>query len=423
MFTISLITLIIYLFLLTYFICKSGVYSASSIFLLCLGFFQVGRLVFVVFPDLESYIREDYTLHSSLILISVVFFTAGKEIYIKNKYIKSNNVQRNNSDDRFFFDIGKIIIYIFFIPSLITAFQSLFSPSLGSYGIEEGSPSPFQKVSLYASLIGLQMLNASNLSLSREYILLICLVSIPRFVISIIGNRSIFLFFLLAELSVLVQNNKITQKIIPKISIFVIIILPIMIFLPLTLRSNLSIDLIIENFLQTLYSFSDPIDVITLAVENINNIPEIFYSFSSIIGIYFSFLPLEDYVILPNDNPIGEGIMVNRLDRALSKYLLWDKGMLFAGTGGNYLADLYLDFSFFGVAIGSLFLGIIVRVFENNLNRNKLILFLSFYFFQKLFYLPRGTYTELFDMLPIYTLIFIVFLLIRKILKKTYIIK
>lgn len=412
---IAAVTLIFYILCVSFFISKYGVHSPSSLFFLALGFFQVSRLIYCAFPSLNHFLDgEDYTLDSLLLLTSIISFTLGHELFIKQgkAVVSTTNVLCEN---QVLFDIGKYIILASFLPTMIVAVESITSFS-GSYGIDEGGPSPLQKIGLYSSTIGLQLINCSGHSISRQHIILISMVALPRLLLSFVSMRGYFLFFVLAEFSLLFITGQVNLKWAKVINTSIAGFLPLLIIIPLSTRSGLSISQLMNEIASVVYSFSDPITVINLANENINNIPKIIYSFSSVIALYFPFLGLEDYYISASENPLGEGIMVNRLDRALSKYLLWDRGMKFAGTGGNYIADLNMDGGFVGVMLGSALLGRVVKIFEDTVKNSRLVLFLAFYFLQKLIYLPRGTYTELFDMLPIYSLIFIIIVFISKFL-------
>ncbi|MCE2904242.1 MAG: O-antigen polysaccharide polymerase Wzy family protein [Anabaena sp. CoA2_C59] len=398
---IATITIILYAFFTLDSIRKYGIFSLPSGFLFSLGLFQVSRLIFIIIPFLQDYVDDDYFLQSALLLIAVTFFKLTYDFSFK--ILKSTVKDKKHiEENKELFNLGKFIILITFIPCLIISLQSILSPNVGSYGIEESGPSTYQKIPLYAALVGLQFLNSSAPSISRKSIILISLVALPRLLLSFVNMRGYFVFFMGAELSVIFSINKLSNTVLRRILIISIISIPLLIFVPLSIRQvNVSSGNL--DILSSLYLISDPIKIISLAIENINQLPNINYSLGPLVAIYLPFLAPEDFYL-----PAQEGILINRLDRALSQYLLWDRGFPYLGTGGNYIADLYIDFGVIGVATGSGFVGFMTALFMNRMKYDRLFLFNALFFINKLLYLPRGCFVELIDMLPVYSLIFIV---------------
>ncbi|MBW4642092.1 MAG: O-antigen polysaccharide polymerase Wzy family protein [Goleter apudmare HA4340-LM2] len=395
MVTIAIITIIIYSISTFDSIRKYGIFSLPSGFLLSLGFFQVSRLIFIILPGLQDYVDDDYSLQSILLSISVIFFKIVYDFSFKFFQIQSNN-KIDLEENKGLFTLGKFIILITFIPALLIALQAILSPNIGYYGVDESGPSTYQKIPLYAALVGLQFLNSAAPRISRESIFFISLVALPRLLLSFVNMRGYFVFFIATQLSIIFSIARISTAVLRKTLIIIGILIPIFIVVPLYIRGG---GLLTGNLdtLSLLYVISDPIKVISMAIENIDKIPNINYSLGPLIAIYLPFIAPEDFYL-----PANEGILINRLDRALSQYLLWDRGFPYLGTGGNYIADLYIDFGFIGVAIGSGFIGFITALFMSRIKHDRLFLFNALFFVHKLLYLPRGCFVELIDMLPIY---------------------
>jgi hypothetical protein len=388
---------------------RHGLFSLPSLFYLTLGFFQGNRLILNQLPLIQDQFgSHDYSFEAILLIISIISFKLAYEMGIK--LIPSKGSEFRLTPHKKLAGLGSIIIKITLPFCFFLVIRTLLSPVLGHYGVDQVGPTVYEKSALYGAVIGIQFINSSAFPITRKTLRLFALVFIPRLILGIFTMRSLFAFFVVAQLNIWYVIGFIRKNTIRKILLLLIFLSPGLIGGTSIIRTYAVVDFSSLNLfsqlnpLFILYFASESINITQLALDNLQYMHNIFYSLSTIISIYLPFLANSDYYL---ESETGQGILLNRLDRSLTIALLRDRGIEYAGTGGNYLADLFLDGGFWAVGLGSCFIGFITALFVVKMKESRLFLFLGLYFSQKLLYSPRGTFTEIFDMLPIYVAIFL----------------
>jgi hypothetical protein len=387
---------------------RHEVFSLPSLFYLTLGFFQGNRLILNQLPLIQDQFgSHDYSFEAILLIISIISFKLAYEMGIK--LIPSKGSEFRLTPHKKLAGLGSIIIKITLPFCFFLVIRTLLSPVLGRYGVDHVGPSIYEKSALYGAVIGIQFINSSAFPITKKTFRLFSLVFIPRLILGFFTMRSLFAFFIIAQINLWYIAGFLKRNFLRIFFLLSLFLLPIVAGLTNIIRFYKVIDLSITSIFDQINPFSlfylasEPIIITQLALDNLQNMPNIIYSLSTIISIYLPFLATPDYYL-----ESSEGILLNRLDRSLTIVLFRDRGIEYAGTGGNYIADLFLDGGFWAVAFGSCFIGFFTALFVVKMKESRLFLFLGLYFSQKLLYSPRGTFTEIFDMLPIYAAIFFV---------------
>lgn len=125
----------------------------------------------------------------------------------------------------------------------------------------------------------------------------------------------------------------------------------------------------------------------------------------------FTFGPVIDYfkngslakillgksVLSQTTNSIEMGLYSNSYAHNLSYVVMGDEYLKGHGLGSSYIMELYTDYSYLGVLIGSLFLGFVFIFLINGFYKNKLIRsILASVVFSQLFFTPRSSFLSAF---------------------------
>ncbi|GAO75683.1 putative uncharacterized protein [Meiothermus ruber H328] len=141
------------------------------------------------------------------------------------------------------------------------------------------------------------------------------------------------------------------------------------------------------------------------------------YVFASVIlkAIPFSIPLPENYRV----NVWGIEGAVATLDRVLSSYENQAREDLFYGTGSNYLHELYIDFGWLGVIIGSILVALVASYMEYKGVQSLFFRFIWLSVLTSFLFLPRSNVGYFVEKLPLYIAFYLLAWFAIKLLKES----
>lgn len=213
------------------------------------------------------------------------------------------------------------------------------------------------------------------------------------------GARTVFVMNFITLLIYLVLRNKITPKdpwLTRKGKLFLLMCLPIlvaMMFVVMLMRGDAEINNtnLFDMIINSIYQQGSIIEVLGVSYEEVEHIPHRLWSFGRIIDSYgnnFIFQILG----------IGQEYKANTADFAknghsLANYLTYtyqnQRYLAGGGMGSSFIAEAWLDFGYWGVAVFSFIYGVILSKFYT-LIKNVWMFALAFYMVNAIIYAPRA---------------------------------
>ncbi len=392
----------------------------KNVFFIC---FLCSLFVFLVSGDLaeqlsgQSYwltFSENAIIHSRIcILISILFLLLGYCIKSSTKKhivrTKKNKVIPN--DVRFIDVVEKVSKYFFLLTYIILIITTLEKVVFSqTYSYDEYYISYVSRIPRVISKIGdftpiALCFFLGTFPSKKRAMPIIGLYFVYSVLAMFIGQRGAFIYnaaFLLGYLVYRNVNDK--EKWIKKSQILLVVcMLPFLFVFLMVFQYTRSNETVVYNsFFDTLVSFFVNIGasskVIKYGYEYKSEIEEVFKFFSlGEIITYFKFSDIFSFISgydVPEAYTSRFALEGNKFGEYITYLAMPSKYVNGYGLGSSYIAELYADFGYVGVALGNILYGAILKVISQMKREQWLYNFAKLYTMLNLIRTPRGEYSK-----------------------------
>lgn len=357
-----------------------------------------------------------YSYSFSYFLIQPDEFSIKNSLFVNllrklfNKYIPKPKVKKVIKENNKFRKYLRYISLALFIFSVICRIYVLIKEyrlvaQIGyreSYLIANNDMSQFDR--LLNSFSRIELATFAIIIATKPKLKLISITSIlfviPSFISFASGARAEVILRIILVTIILIYNIE-NQKIINRILLGLFIIIPIFLLLFIFIESTRGTDTstsksIFEKIARLFYNQGVSARAIGATIKYQDQIPSKFYSFSEIIDfINFNIISRFNGVIKPQGQSIEVVLQRTELSHVISflqhpfDYL--NKGL---GVGSSYISELYLDFGYIGLILGSIFYGILFEKLGQWIkNSSTFIAAISLLVLKNLFFTPRASFS------------------------------
>ncbi|MGF0040252.1 O-antigen polysaccharide polymerase Wzy family protein [Peptoniphilaceae bacterium SGI.131] len=242
----------------------------------------------------------------------------------------------------------------------------------------------------------------------------------PALLLMITGARAEIILRIMLVASVVVSRLE-NKKLIKKMMIVLGILVPIFILIFIIVESRRGTGAVsaesnsyLTKFMRFLYGQGVSARAIGSSIQFRGELGNKIYSFSEVTDFFkFSVFGRLKGIKMPQGQSIDVVLNRSELSHVLSfvqnpfDYL--NKGL---GVGSSYIAELFLDFSYIGVIVGSVFYGFVMKGLSKSINSSNLaVSVISLMITKNLFFTPRASFSFLLRDLLTETQIFTILLL------------
>ncbi len=284
----------------------------------------------------------------------------------------------------------------------------------GQYGLTEPISS-LEQLFFYAALGFFCIALSVNLKhIPLKWILLIAaMVVLPRLLISMVYSR-IFIFLALVPLFYALYFSRLNFRLPPIKSSTAFAVLGLFVILPALTRDSSIVES--QQRFEALIMNGSSIPILE-KYERYEIQRDQSYVFASVVlkAIPFPIPIPENYQV----DVWGLKGAIATLDRVLSSYENQAREDLFFGTGSNYLHELFIDFSWPGVVLGSLLLGLVVSYMEYRSVSSLFFRFAWLSIITSFLFLPRSNVGYFLEKLPLFIILYSLFWLTVALLRES----
>lgn len=390
-----------------------GITSTPSLFLYSLALFQVIPVLYGLYT---GYYQYDLTRQINMLSVGIVAFTIGYLPFglARRRLLKKTVSSLSPKESRTVFKAALYFSLLLFPITATLAVQFFLSRRGGQYGLTEPISS-LEQLFFYAALSFFCLALSVNLKhIPLKWILLlVAIVLLPRLLISLVYSR-IFIFLALVPLLYSLYFSRLNYKLSPQKATVAFGILALFIILPALTRDS-SIVASQQRF-EALIMNGSSIPILE-KYERYDIQRDQSYVFASVVlkAIPFSIPLPENYRV----NVWSIEGAVATLDRVLSSYENQAREDVFYGTGSNYLHELYIDFGWLGVVVGSILVALVASYMEYRSVRSLFFRFIWLSVLTSFLFLPRSNVGYFLEKLPLYVTFYLLAWLAIRLLKKS----
>lgn len=404
---LALVSLFAGLFLVV----KFGIASTPALFLYSLVLFQVLPLLYASITNFYAY---DLTRQTLMLVVGIPSFVLG---YIpfglsRNRLLTLKRLTYLSPErSRIIFKVALWFSLLLFPITSTIATTFFLERRGGQYGLTEPISS-LEQLFFYASLSFLILalsVNLKHIPLNQVWFL-VAIVLVPRLLVSLVYSR-IFIFLAIVPLLYALYFSGLNYKLSPRKTVAAFAVLGLFLILPALTRDSSVINS--QQRFETLIMNGSSIPILEKYEQyEINRNQS--YVFASVVlkSIPFSFPVPENYRI----DVWGIEGAVATLDRVLSNYENQGRQDVFFGTGSNYLHELFIDFGWIGVILGSFIVGLVAAYMEYRGVKSLLFRFLWLSLLTSFLFLPRSNVGYFTEKLPLYLCFYLIAILAVKVL-------
>jgi len=391
-----------------------GATSTPSLFLYSILLFQVVPVLYGLYTGFYDY---DLTRQINMLTVGTIAFILGYLPFglARNKALnKISDGYLMAKDSRTVFKVALLFSILLFPVTASTSIQFFLSRRGGQYGLTEPISSLEQL--FYYTALGFFYLalsvNLRHIPL-KWLLLLVAVVLLPRLLITLIYSR-IFIFLALVPLFYALYFSRLNFKLSISRATLAFLILGLFVIVPALTRDT-SI-LASQQRFEALVMNGSSIPILE-KYERYGIEREQSFVFASVVLKTIPFpIPLpENYRV----NVWGMEGAVATLDRVLSSYENQGREDVFFGTGSNFLHELYIDFGWMGVILGSILVGLFAAYVEYRGVTSLFFRFLWLSILTSFLFLPRSNTGYFLEKLPLYIAFYILAWLAIKLIKNT----
>ena len=408
-----LILIMVFLFSTSFTIWVFGVFSIPSLFLYSLTLFQILPLLYALITGFYPY---DLTRQTNMLTIGIVGFMLG---YLPlglarvKALRKSQNQYLERNTSRSIFKAALLFSLALLPVTAVLALNFFLTRRTGQYGLTEPLSS-LEQLFFYAALSFFCIALSVNLRhIPYKWIfLLTAIVILPRLLVSLVYSR-IFIFLALLPLFYALYFSRLNYSLAPIKATTVLFVLGLFVILPALTRDS-SIVASQQRF-EALIMNGSSIPILE-KYERYEIQRDQSYVFASVVlkAIPFPIPVPENYRV----DVWGLQGAVATLDRVLSSYENQNREV-FYGTGSNYLHELFIDFGWPGVVLGSLLLGFTVSFLEYKSVSSFFFRFAWLSILTSFLFLPRSNVGYFLEKLPLFIAFYVLFWLAVKLLSES----
>ncbi|GIW28294.1 MAG: hypothetical protein KatS3mg070_1657 [Meiothermus sp.] len=390
-----------------------GIASTPSLFLYSLALFQVIPVLYGLYT---GYYQYDLTRQINMLSVGIVAFTIGYLPFglARRRLLKKTVSGLSPKESRTVFKAALYFSLLLFPITATLAVQFFLSRRGGQYGLTEPISS-LEQLFFYAALSFFCLALSVNLKhIPLKWILLlVAIVLLPRLLVSLVYSR-IFIFLALVPLLYSLYFSRLNYKLSPSKATVAFGVLALFVILPALTRDT-SIVASQQRF-EALVMNGSSIPILE-KYEQYDIQRNQSYVFASVIlkAIPFSIPLPENYRV----NVWGIEGAVATLDRVLSSYENQAREDLFYGTGSNYLHELYIDFGWLGVIVGSILVALVASYMEYKGVQSLFFRFIWLSVLTSFLFLPRSNVGYFVEKLPLYIAFYLLAWFAIKLLKES----
>ena len=428
--------LIIWLFGLVYSFSNYKECSALLYFLISFYIFLIGREVAFHYFNLPKYYvylmqydRETYCC----MLISLLFILFGYSIKVKNRNGLFLSYFSKDLNSRAYSNAFEIVFYICYLCTLIqlsgnvaNVFRYGYVESYSAENIDQNGSGIIQYISAFRMTAYCFFL-ASFAGKKKTWTAIIFMEVYS--VLSLLGgSRFSFIAINLLNLIYLSLRDQKDGKWLPKrLKLKIVIVMPfVFVFLVALDSIRLGKSFAFSNLYNTIINFFDQLG------GSVNCIKRVFYykkdlsdlsfvSFSNFRSIVFEnvFMRKLFKVTSYTGNSYEHAMFGHSLMHRLSYYEYGKEYLTGRGVGSSYIAELFHDFGYIGIALGSFLYGYILKKIDNINFRNRIQSGVLLTICYDLLHAPRGSFDgALNSLISLYSLLaFLVTWVLYKLIK------
>ncbi|GIW36924.1 MAG: hypothetical protein KatS3mg073_1069 [Meiothermus sp.] len=382
---------------------KFGIASTPALFLYSLVLFQVLPLLYASITNFYAY---DLTRQTLMLVVGIPAFVLG---YIpfglsRNRLLTSKRqTYLLPEHSRTIFKVAFWFSLLLFPITSTVAIRFFLERRGGQYGLTEPISS-LEQLLFYAALSFLILalsVNLKHIPLNQVWFL-VAIVLVPRLLVSLVYSR-IFIFLAIVPLLYALYFSGLNYKLSLRKTVAAFAVLGLFLILPALTRDSSVINS--QQRFETLIMNGSSIPILEKYEQyEINRNQS--YVFASVVlkSIPFSFPIPENYRI----DVWGIEGAVATLDRVLSNYENQGRQDVFFGTGSNYLHELFIDFGWIGVIMGSFIVGLAAAYMEYRGVKSLLFRFLWLSVLTSFLFLPRSNVGYFIEKLPLYLCFYLI---------------
>lgn len=389
-----------------------GITSTPSLFLYSMALFQV---IPVLYGFYTGYYDYDLTRQINFLSIGIAAFTIGYLPYglARRKALKQNIFNLSPYRSRTIFKIALYFSLILFPITALVAIQFFLSHRGGQYGLTPLVSSTEQLLFYSALSLFCLALSVNLKHIPLKWILaLVAIVLLPRLLISLVYSR-MFIFLALVPLLYSLYFSRLNYRLSPSKVITAFGLMALFVVLPTLTRDN-SIVASQQRF-EALIMNGSSIPILE-KYERYGIQRDQSYVFASVVlkSIPFPILIPDNYRV----DVWGIEGAVATLDRVLSSYENQGKDVFF-GTGSNYLHELFIDFGWLGVVVGSILVGLLASYMEYKSTSSLFFRFIWLNILASFLFVPRSNVGYFLEKIPLYIAIFLLAWFAIKLLRES----
>lgn len=390
---------------------KFGIASTPALFLYSLVLFQVLPLLYASITNFYAY---DLTRQTLMLVVGIPAFVLG---YIpfglsRNRLLTlKRQTYLTPERSRTIFKVALWFSLLLFPITSTVALRFFLERRGGQYGLTEPISS-LEQLFFYAALSFLILalsVNLKHIPLNQVWFL-VAIVLVPRLLVSLVYSR-IFIFLAIVPLLYALYFSGLNYKLSPRKTVAAFAVLGLFLILPALTRDSSVINS--QQRFESLIMNGSSIPILEKYEQyEINRNQS--YVFASVVlkSIPFSFPIPENYRI----DVWGIEGAVATLDRVLSNYENQGRQDVFFGTGSNYLHELFIDFGWIGVILGSFIVGLVAAYMEYRGVKSLLFRFIWLSVLTSFLFLPRSNVGYFTEKLPLYLCFYLIAVLAVKVL-------
>lgn len=374
------------------------------------------QVIPVLYGFYTGYYDYDLTRQINILSVGIAAFTIGYLPYglARRKALKQNILNLSPDRSRTIFKIALYFSLILFPITTSVAIQFFLSRIGGQYGLTEPISS-IEQLLFYSALSFFCLALSVNLKhIPVKWILvLVAIVFLPRLLISLVYSR-IFIFLALVPLLYSLYFSRLNYRLAPSKAIIAFSLMALFVVLPALTRDN-SIVASQQRF-EALIMNGSSIPILE-KYEQYGIQRDQSYVFASVVlkAIPFPVPIPANYRI----NVWGIEGAVATLDRVLSSYENQGKEDVFYGTGSNYLHELFIDFGWLGVVVGSILVGLLASYMEYRGTSSLFFRFIWLNILTSFLFLPRSNVGYFLEKIPLYIAFFLLAWFAIKLLRES----
>ncbi len=377
---------------------------AYTLFLASFFCFMLGRMSMEFFQMgfVNYYFSENITIHTFIsIFISLVFLQLGVKLCeIKHRTRKSNKI-----DKKYKKRLQKSAQILFYISAFIAigmnVEQIIFIQEYSYVDLYKEFishiPRIFQVIgNMYIASF---MVLLSTCPPKKKCVIPIILFSIVTITLLLAGDRGTFVcnFAVLVVYMFWRQYLDNEVWISKKLTFIGIICIPIFLagmsfFVYIREGVDIGERTVIAQIIRFFKASGNSVDILNYGKEYQNQFPKSFYSFGELID-YVKYNPFSQSlfnIVKPKPHTVEYAETMHSYAHTISYFITPNEYLRGHGKGSSYIAEVYQDFGYIGVALCNLVYGVFLAGIYKIKNYSPFIIAAAFIALRILFYVPRG---------------------------------